>query len=122
MITVGILRCNECGAPMYPNPARQAFCCPFCGNESDYGPQLPRMKYEHKKLEFTEEGYFSLKRVAVLTSLSSVDDELLARRKWRTFDELVQLLTGAPSLPTKTKKSFRLPARPVMRRYRATLS
>ena len=23
MITVGILRCDVCGAPMYPNPARE---------------------------------------------------------------------------------------------------
>ena len=106
MITVGILRCNVCGAPMYPNPARQAFCCPFCGNESAYGPQLPRMKYEHKKLEFTEEGYFSLKRVAVLTSLSSVDDDLLAKRKWRTFDELVQLFDRRAFVTNKNRKEF----------------
>ena len=106
MITVGILRCNVCGAPMYPNPARQAFCCPFCGNESAYGSQLPRMKYEHKKLEFTEEGYFSLKRVAVLTSLSSVDDDLLAKRKWRTFDELVQLFDRRAFVTNKNRKEF----------------
>ena len=61
MITVGILRCDVCGAPMYPNPAKQAFCCPFCGNVSAYGMQQSRMKHEHRKLEFTEEGYFSLK-------------------------------------------------------------
>ena len=106
MITVGILRCNVCGAPMYPNPARQAFCFPFCGNESAYGPQLPRMKYEHKKLEFTEEGYFSLKRVAVLTSLSSVDDDLLAKRKWRTFDELVQLFDRRAFVTNRNRKEF----------------
>ena len=46
MITVGILRCNVCGAPMYPNPAKQAFCCPFCGNVSAYGMQQSRMKHE----------------------------------------------------------------------------
>ena len=105
MITLGILRCNVCGAPMYPNPARQAFCCPFCGNVSDYGPQLPRMKYEHKSLEFTEEGYFSLKRVAVLTPLS-VNDGLLASRKWRTFDELVQLFDRRAFVTIKNRKKF----------------
>ena len=105
MITLGILRCNVCGAPMYPNPARQAFCCPFCGNVSDYGPQLPRMKYEHKNLEFTEEGYFSLKRVAVLTPLS-VNDGLLASRKWRTFDELVQLFDRRAFVTIKNRKKF----------------
>ena len=105
MITLGILRCNVCGAPMYPNPARQAFCCPFCGNVSDYGPQLPRMKYEHKNLEFTEEGYFSLKRVAVLTPLS-VNDALLASRKWRTFDELVQLFDRRAFVTIKNRKKF----------------
>ena len=80
MITVGILRCDVCGAPMYPNPAKQAFCCPFCGNVSAYGMQQSRMKHEHRKLEFTEEGYFSLKRVAILTPVS-VKEELLAKRK-----------------------------------------
>ena len=105
MITVGILRCNVCGAPMYPNPARQAFCCPFCGNVSAYGTQQPRMKYAHKKLEFTEEGYFSLKRVAILTPLS-VHKELLAGRKWRTFDEVVQLFDRRAFVTYKNKKEF----------------
>ncbi|MBQ9697774.1 MAG: hypothetical protein IJV46_04475, partial [Acidaminococcaceae bacterium] len=105
MITVSILRCNVCGAPMYPNPARQAFCCPFCGNVSAYGTQHPRMKYAHKKLEFTEEGYFSLKRVAILTPLS-VHKELLAGRKWRTFDEVVQLFDRRAFVTYKNKKEF----------------
>ena len=105
MITVGILRCDVCGAPMYPNPAKQAFCCPFCGNVSAYGMQQSRMKHEHKKLGFTEEGYFSLKRVAVLTPLS-VQDELLAKRKWRTFDELVQLFDRRAFVTNKNRKEF----------------
>ena len=105
MITVGILRCNVCGAPMYPNPAKQAFCCPFCGNMSAYGMQQSRMKHEHRKLEFTEEGYFSLKRVAILTPVS-VKEELLAKRKWRTFDELVQLFDRRAFVTYKNKKEF----------------
>ena len=105
MITVGILRCDVCGAPMYPNPAKQAFCCPFCGNVSAYGMQQSRMKHEHRKLEFTEEGYFSLKRVAILTPVS-VKEELLAKRKWRTFDELVQLFDRRAFVTFKTKKEF----------------
>ena len=109
MITVGILRCDVCGAPMYPNPAKQAFCCPFCGNVSAYGMQQSRMKHEHRKLEFTEEGYFSLKRVAILTPVS-VKEELLAKRKWRTFDE------------SKPKKSFPLPVRSAERTSTETLS
>ena len=105
MITVGILRCDVCGAPMYPNPAKQAFCCPFCGNVSAYGMQQSRMKHEHRKLEFTEEGYFSLKRVAILTPVS-VKEELLAKRKWRTFDELVQLFDRRAFVTYKNKKEF----------------
>ena len=105
MITIGILRCKMCGAPMYPNPAKQAFCCPFCGNVSAYGTQHPRMKHEHRNLEFTEEGYFSLKRVAILTPLS-VDTKLLAKRKWRTFDELVQLFDRRAFITCKNKKEF----------------
>ena len=105
MFTIGILRCKVCGAPMYPNPSKQAFCCAFCGNVTDYGSQLPRMKHEHRKLEFTEEGYFSLKRVAVLTPVS-VQEELLAKRKWRTFDELVQLFDRRAFVTCKNKKEF----------------
>ena len=80
-ISLGILRCDACGAPMYPNPARQAFYCPFCGNEAPFGKRQPRLRYNHRKLEITEEGYICLKRVAVMTRPSG-NEELLAARRW----------------------------------------
>lgn len=96
MITVGILRCDVCGAPMYPNPAKQAFCCPFCGNVSAYGMQQSRMKHEHRKLEFTEEGYFSLKRVAILTPVS-VKKSFLPNASGEPLTNWCSCLTGVRS-------------------------
>ena len=104
-ISLGILRCDACGAPMYPNPARQAFYCPFCGNEAPFGKRQPRLRYNHRKLEITEEGYICLKRVAVMTSPSG-NEELLAARRWRTFDDLVRLFDRRAFVTCKNRKEF----------------
>ena len=104
-ISLGILRCNTCGAPMYPNPARQAFYCPFCGNESPFGQHLPRLRYGHRKLEVTEEGYICLKRVSVMT-VPSGREELLTARRWRTFDELVRTFDRRAFVTYKHRKEF----------------
>jgi len=104
-ITIGVQRCNICGAPMYPNPAKQAFYCPFCNHERPYGKHLPRMRYQHRKLEISPEGYVNLKRVTVLSALKG-DEKLLAERRWRTFDELVLLFDRRAFVTYKNRKEF----------------
>lgn len=104
-ISIGVLRCNVCGAPMYPNPARQAFYCPFCGSEVPFGKWQPGLRYNHRKLEISEEGYICLKRVAVMSSHAG-DKELLAARRWRTFDEVVRMFDRRAFVTYKNRKEF----------------
>ena len=71
-IRVALLKCSTCGAPMHPDPAKQAFYCPYCGHVvpySDHTLQGARpLVFKHREAS-VEDGLIKLVRVAVLTGV-----------------------------------------------------
>lgn len=68
-VTLAVLACSLCGAPMHPDPAKLAFFCPFCGSTVAYSDQVVRgarpLVFKHKPVE-VHDGLLKLIRVAVM--------------------------------------------------------
>ena len=71
-IKLALLGCSNCGAPMHPDPSRQAFFCPFCGHIVPYSDYTMRgmrpLVYKHRTVE-APDGLLKLIRVAVMTGV-----------------------------------------------------
>lgn len=96
-ITLAILACPSCGAPMHPDAGKSAFSCPYCGRVmpySDHVVQTARpLKYKHRDVPM-EDGLIKLIRVAVLSgvheTLREYTNPMDPGIRWaRSFDEYV---------------------------------
>ncbi len=71
-VTIAVIACPTCGGPMNPDPARQAFFCPFCGHETPYSASAVTgarpLVFKHRPAEI-HEGLLKLIRVAVLSGV-----------------------------------------------------
>jgi len=74
-VSLAVLACSTCGAPMHPDAGKAAFYCPFCGHTIPYSDKTVRsarpLKYKHHQVE-VQDGLIKLIRVAVLGGV--IDD------------------------------------------------
>ncbi|WP_027406613.1 hypothetical protein [Anaerovibrio sp. RM50] len=68
-VSVGVLACNKCGAPMYPDMEKGGFHCAYCGEffsfaltDADF---TPGMTFRHQPLQEID-GYLKLGHVAIM--------------------------------------------------------
>lgn len=68
-VTVGVLACDKCGAPMYPNMEKGGMHCAYCGEfisfaltDADF---TPGMTFRHQPLQEIN-GYLKLGHVAIM--------------------------------------------------------
>ena len=68
-ITVSVLACMKCGAPMYPDMTKGGMSCAYCGHLVPFahtGEDFePRMTYRHQPIEIID-GYLKLGHVAIM--------------------------------------------------------
>lgn len=95
-VTIAILACSSCGAPMHPDAGKSAFYCPFCGHVVPYSDHTVRgarpLAYKHRQVE-VQDGLIKLIRVGVMVSVHDAladSNPLDARARWRqTFRDYV---------------------------------
>ena len=96
-IHIALVACASCGAPMHPDPSREAFSCPYCGHVVPYADHTLRgmrpLVYKHRAVPM-EDGLLKLIRVAVLTGVQSDlkghNDPSTPEARWaRSFEEYV---------------------------------
>ena len=112
-ITVAVLACKNCGAPMHPDPANSAFACPFCGVSlpySEYTRSGARpLKYKHRRNEL-QDGLVKLTRVAIMEGLPKKTDLLAftdpAVRWGHTFADYVRTIDRRAYVTRRDRFTF----------------